>query len=94
VEHRPSLEANSLLASQEILHILWSPKDHYRVHKSQPILRPCETFRNKLFSYDVELAPSPNPMLEDHNLSAVLDCLLNIFTATLHIWRAVAAHSV
>jgi hypothetical protein len=31
------------------------------------------------------LAPRPTPKLEDHPLSAVRDCLFNIFTATLHI---------
>jgi hypothetical protein len=31
------------------------------------------------------LAPSPTPKLEDQTLSAVRDCLLNIFAATLHI---------
>jgi hypothetical protein len=36
--------------------------------------------------YGVELlAPCPTPKLEDHPLSAVLDCLFNIFAATLHI---------
>jgi hypothetical protein len=25
--------------------------------------------------------------LEDHPLLAVCDCLFNIFTATLHVWR-------
>jgi hypothetical protein len=30
------------------------------------------------------LAPRPNPKLEDHYMSAVRDCLLNIFAATLH----------
>jgi hypothetical protein len=33
------------------------------------------------------LAPRPTPKLEDHPLSAVRDCLFNIFAATLHIWR-------
>jgi hypothetical protein len=32
------------------------------------------------------LAPRPTPKLEDHPLSAVRDCLFNIFAATLHIW--------
>jgi hypothetical protein len=32
--------------------------------------------------------PTPNPKLEDHPLSAVRDCLFNIFAATLHTWRA------
>ena len=31
------------------------------------------------------LAPRPNPKLEDHFLSAVRDCLFNLFAATLHI---------
>jgi hypothetical protein len=31
------------------------------------------------------LAPGPTPKLEDHHLSAVHDCLFNIFAATLHI---------
>ena len=31
------------------------------------------------------LAPRPTPKLEDHPLSAVLDCLFNIYAATLHI---------
>ena len=31
------------------------------------------------------LEPRPIPKLEDHPLSAVHDCLFNIFAATLHI---------
>jgi hypothetical protein len=33
------------------------------------------------------LAPCPTPKLEDHSLLAVYNCLFNILTATLHIWR-------
>jgi hypothetical protein len=45
-------------------------------------------FRNKLVFYGEELlAPRPTPKLEDHLLSAVRDCLFNIFAATLHTWR-------
>jgi hypothetical protein len=33
------------------------------------------------------LAPRPTPKLEDHPLSAVRDCLFNVFATTLHTWR-------
>ena len=37
------------------------------------------------FHGEALLAPRPNLKLEDHPLSAVRDCLFNIFAATLHI---------
>jgi len=41
---------------------------------------------NKASFYGEEfLALCPTPKLEDHPLSAVRDCLFNIFVATLHI---------
>ena len=43
-------------------------------------------FRNKPSFYGEQLlAPLPTPKLEDHNLSAVRDCLFNLFAATLLI---------
>jgi hypothetical protein len=43
-------------------------------------------FRNVASFYGKELlAPRPTPKLEDYALSAVRDCLFNIFAATLHI---------
>jgi hypothetical protein len=45
-------------------------------------------FSNKLIFYGEELlAPRPTNKLEDHPLSAVRDCLFNIFAATLQNWR-------
>jgi hypothetical protein len=42
-------------------------------------------FRNKLNFYGELLAPQRTPKLEDHPLSAVLDCLFNIFAANLYM---------
>ena len=43
-------------------------------------------FLNILFFQGEELlAPRPTPKLEDHLLSAVRDCLFDLFAATLHI---------
>ena len=42
-------------------------------------------FRDIRFYGDEMLAPRPTPKMEDHPLSAVRDCLFNIFAATLHI---------
>ena len=40
---------------------------------------------NIVFHGEVLLASRPTPKLEDHPLSAVRDCLFNLFAATLHI---------
>ena len=45
----------------------------------------CECFLTMFFYREGLLAPRPTPKLEDHPLSAVRDCLFNIFAATLHI---------
>ena len=42
-------------------------------------------FRKKVSFYGEELtSPRPTPKLEDHPLSAVRNCLFNIFAATFH----------
>ena len=89
-----SWEANQFSASQEIPHISWKPKVHYRIHKCLPpvpILEPARssslwTVHNRIHFYSEELlAPHPTPKLKYHPLLAICDCLFNIFTATLHI---------
>jgi len=46
----------------------------------------CANFVTRYVSYGEELlAPRPTPKLEDQALSAVRDCLFNIFAATFHI---------
>jgi hypothetical protein len=42
-------------------------------------------FVTKVFYGEELLAPRPTPKLEDHRVSAVRDCLFNIFAATLLI---------
>jgi hypothetical protein len=45
----------------------------------------CEYLVTKIrFHREELLAPRPTPKLEDRPLSAVRDCLFNIFAATLH----------
>ena len=51
-----------------------------------PGLRQVLTFRNKVSFYGEGLStPCPTRKREDRSLSAVRDCLINIFAATLHI---------
>ena len=44
-----------------------------------------EYFRTFFLHREELLAPRPTPKLEDQPLSAVRDCLFNLFAATLHI---------
>jgi hypothetical protein len=55
----------------------------------------CVTIRNKIRVYGKELlAPRPAPKVEDNHLSAVRDCLFNLFTVTLHIGGRSSIHNL
>jgi hypothetical protein len=50
------------------------------IQRISPCLRLLVNFRNNFIFYGKELlAPRPTPKLDDHPLSAVCDCLFNIF---------------
>ena len=59
---------------------------HSQVPATSPGPRLCLwIFHNKIrFNREELLASRPTAKLEDHPLSAVRDCLFNMFTATLH----------
>ena len=48
-------------------------------------MEPEGSLPHSRFNREELLAPRPTPKLEDHSLSAVRDCLFNIFAATLNI---------
>jgi hypothetical protein len=65
---------------------LFSPHSSYmpRIQGIRPGPKPLLNVRNNLILYGEELlAPRPTPQLEDHPMSAVRDCLFNIFAAAL-----------
>jgi hypothetical protein len=68
--------------------VLHAPPISSCIQGTRPGPRLLENFRNKLIFYGELLPPRPTPKLEDHPLSAVRDCLFNIFAAALQNWRA------
>ena len=86
----------SFLRSQLVLQLIKKNPAFYGTRKFITVLtstRHClqrnhlahEYFVTVLFHGEELLAPCPTPKLEDHPLSAVRDCLFDLFAATLHI---------
>ena len=68
--------------SHIFLHSLRSTKG------SVPVRGVLKVFAtSKVLNVEELLVPRPTPTMEYHPLSAVRDCLFNIFAATLRIWR-------
>jgi hypothetical protein len=90
MEHSPSSAANSSQPVKKFPAFYGTRRFITAFRRAHHLSRSwiCRLFRNTIVFYGKELlAPRPNPKLEDHPLSAVRDCLFNVFATTLHNWR-------
>jgi len=90
-----SSEAKSHAAIGQITRLLWNPKVYYRVYDSPPLVRILS-----------QMNPGRTSTCHFHDLfpflrywsknlrEAVRDWLLDIFAATLHIWRPSAPSAI
>jgi hypothetical protein len=95
-----SVGADSRPVGQEISHLSWDHKIHYRVCKTRRWISHVVRVRASVFEafvvfcmilvFDGELLVTHQTLkLLNHHLFAVCECLFNIFASVLHIWRHV-----
>jgi hypothetical protein len=99
MQQSPSWEANRLSASQELPTFYGTRRFITAFTSARHLSLSCRSYQsispgprqvfmlhNYASFYGEDLsAPRPNPKVENHPLSAVRDCLVDIFAATLHI---------
>jgi hypothetical protein len=84
VGNQPRLHLDARSTSHQDIPFYLNTVLHFN-QRISPGPRQKYLFHNKDSFYgEVFLVPRPNPKLDDHPLSVVLDCLFNIFVATFH----------
>ena len=100
MEQSPSCEANQFSASQEIPHILWNPKAHYRSHKCPPPVSilsqhdPAHTPTSHLLKIHLNIILPSVPGSSKHPLFLRFTHQNPVYSSTLPNNRYVSTHLI